>query len=202
MTDTLTCTVCSAPLTGKQLRFCCRKHAMDWHNSQGSWKERKDRHQRNARWRARYKADPEYWRNRQKQWRADHPEQTKLIYERQRAKHPLSPWRRMVKQASTRAKTKGLPFDLTFEWAKARWTGFCELTKIPFIIAGADRGSAIFFPSLDRIEPAKGYVQTNCRFILFGLNTFKSNGTDEAMYLVAEALLANKPVQKAAPPML
>ena len=180
------------PLVGNQLRFCSRQHGNTWHNHQGHWKERKDRFSRNAKKRAAYKANPEYWRNRQKAWREANPEQSRLIYERQKAKHPLSPWRRMVIAAKQRATAKAMPFDLTFEWASKRWTGFCELTNLPFVVTRENGATAIFSPSLDRIIPVLGYVQTNCRFVLLGINGLKNDGTDEAMYLVAEALLAYK----------
>lgn len=99
----------------------------------------------------------------------------------------------MIIAAKQRSKVKGIPFDLTFEWAKTRWTGFCELTGLPFSDAG------IFLASLDRKIPANGYVQSNCRFILFDINVFKNDGTDEAMYFVAEALLKHRELLEATP---
>lgn len=98
------------------------------------------------------------------------------------------PWNIAVSSARTRARESDIPFDLTDEWGAARWTGKCELTGIPFrIVRGV--GTKIFAPSLDRIIPSLGYVQSNCRFILFCVNAFKHNGTDEQMYAVADALM-------------
>jgi hypothetical protein len=191
MENNLKCFICDKPLTGKQLRYCCHAHAQRWNNAKFHWRERKDRAARNAKKRAEYRADPEYWRNRQKAWRESHPEQAKIIARRASAKHPRSPWRRMIISAKQRAKAKNIPFDLTFDWGKATWTGFCALTKIPF----ADRSEAtsgMFSPSLDRVIPEKGYVQDNCRFVLLCVNTFKNDGTDAAMYFIAEALLKNR----------
>lgn len=84
---------------------------------------------------------------------------------------------------------RNLPFTLTDEWARKRWTGRCELTGIPFVVAGTH--GKFFSPSLDRIDPKKGYVDDNCRFILFAVNTLKGVGTDEDMMLVARELIAN-----------
>lgn len=47
-----------------------------------------------------------------------------------------------------------------------------------------------FSPSIDRIVPALGYTPENCRFILWAVNAFKHDGTDDDMYRVAEALIA------------
>ncbi len=92
--------------------------------------------------------------------------------------------------ARKRAAAKSLPFDLTKEWAKAHWTGRCELTDLPFFfdhtgVAGPKQMS----PTIDRIRPELGYVQSNCRFILQGVNALKSGGTDEDMLVIAEALV-------------
>ncbi len=84
---------------------------------------------------------------------------------------------------------RNLPFTLTDEWARARWTGKCELTGIPFVVEG--KHGKFFSPSLDRIDPKLGYVDGNCRFILFAVNTLKGVGTDEDMMLVARGLVAN-----------
>lgn len=182
------CLTCAAILDKTRTKFCCQQHAMKWHNSRAPWKERKDRHHKNALKRAAYKAAPEFWKNKQRKWREDHPEQQKFIDQRMKEKYWSSPWRKIIAGARTRAARKHIPFDLTFEWGEARWTGFCELTKMPFV----QRHNAtigIFSPSLDRIDPTKGYTQKNCRFILLGVNGLKHDGTDEAMYLVAEALI-------------
>jgi len=100
------------------------------------------------------------------------------------------PWLQLVKNARTRANVKALPFDLTDEWAAARFTGHCELTGLPFrSYAGAGSRPRAFSPSIDRIDPALGYVQGNCRFILFGLNALRGTGTDQEMLQIAGALL-------------
>ena len=179
------CIVCNAPLSGKQKRFCSQKHAMDWHNSKAPWRELQARYRKNAKQKAERRANPEFWRNRQKAYREAHPEYVKAVAVQTAKRHEASPWRRCVIGAKQRAKIKNHPFDLTFEWAESRWTGFCELTNIPF-------GPGPFAPSLDRIIPELGYVQTNCRFVLLGINGLKNIGSDDAMYLIAEALLAHR----------
>lgn len=93
----------------------------------------------------------------------------------------------LVRGAKNRAKKYGHDFNLTVEWAEARWNGFCELTGIAF---DWSKGRVnIYSPSIDKIDPSVGYVQSNCRFILASVNALKSSATDAEMYAVASALL-------------
>lgn len=111
---------------------------------------------------------------------------------RKQKERNIQPWHTIVKGAQARSKVKNIPCDLTPEWARARWTGRCELTGLPFEIGLRGSGGKLFSPSVDKIIPALGYTQSNCRFILHCVNIFKYTGTDEQMYAVANALLANR----------
>ncbi len=95
----------------------------------------------------------------------------------------------LVRGAKARAAKKRLPFDLTIQWARTIYTGRCSLTGLEFKIYTGSQGS--FSPSLDRIDPALGYTQRNCRFILAALNLMKLNGRDEEMLLIARALVSS-----------
>lgn len=97
---------------------------------------------------------------------------------------------RLVADAKARARQRGLFFDLTQEWAEARWNGTCEITGFPFVVDGCK--SSAFSPSLDRIDPAKGYAQDNCRFILWAINRFKNSDTDGLMFSIASAMVASR----------
>lgn len=191
MTQNSKCLICETALDGRRTKFCCHKCAMKWHNRRAIWAERSDRAVHNARKRAAYAADPEGWAAKARAWRAANPEKHRIIETRSKERYWASPWMKMVNAARLRAKKKNLPFDLTFEWAEQRWTGFCELTGIPFS-PRYNTSAGLFSPSIDKIDPKKGYVQSNSRFILFAVNNLKHDGTDEAMYLVAEALIANR----------
>jgi len=94
----------------------------------------------------------------------------------------------LLRGAQSRAKKKNLPYDLTKEWLLSRWTGRCELSGIPFVLRDGAPGPKFYSPSIDRIVPALGYVQSNCRVILWAVNALKHDGTDEDMYRVARAL--------------
>jgi hypothetical protein len=70
-----------------------------------------------------------------------------------------------VRRAEKRAKQKGLPFNLTREWMELKLiAGLCEVSGIPF----QDVGPAS--PSIDRVIPSRGYIQTNCRVVLWCIN--------------------------------
>jgi hypothetical protein len=97
------------------------------------------------------------------------------------------PWLPLLTGAQHRSAKSGMPFALTREWCEARWTGRCELTGIEFILNTKSRDN--FAPSIDKIDPRKGYVPDNCRFILFAFNLLKFTGTDETMYALARALI-------------
>jgi hypothetical protein len=93
--------------------------------------------------------------------------------------------------AKGRSKKKAIPFDLTNEWAESIWTGKCALTGIEFVLGQRGHGPKRLSPSIDRIEPAKGYVPDNCRFILHAVNALKQDGTDAEMMEIARAIVQN-----------
>lgn len=103
------------------------------------------------------------------------------------------PWQTLIHSAKARAAKQGLPFDLTDEWGANTWTGVCALTKLPFMLGIRRPVSRTFAPSIDKIIPSLGYVRGNCRFVLWAVNAFKYDGTDDDMYRVAEALILCRP---------
>jgi hypothetical protein len=144
---------------------------------------------------ARKRADPEKTKAQRNAYRAADPERYKE-YDRkdqmkQRIRHP---WRSSFNAARKRARKKGLEFTITHDWARANFTGFCALTGLPFAVREevGKSGPGPFSPSLDQIEPAKGYTPDNCRYVLFAVNAFKHVLSDAEMRVVAEALLANR----------
>ena len=98
------------------------------------------------------------------------------------------PWRRLVQYAAVRAKQANLRFDLDEAWAEARWTGRCELSGLPFELAGKNSLRA-FWPSIDRRDPQLGYTQSNCRFVLMALNVWKHDRSDEILLAIAQGIV-------------
>lgn len=81
---------------------------------------------------------------------------------------------RAVRAAKKRAVDKRLAFDLDVEWAldALKAQDFkCVLTSIPFYMeSSASSKVHPYMPSLDRIEPKKGYVRGNVRIVVYAIN--------------------------------
>lgn len=121
-------------------------------------------------------------------WYFDHHEYSKKDRQVRAAQSRIdTPWKKLLYIAKLRAVAKGVPFSLTEAWAESRWTGTCELTDIPFKVTRPNGG--FYSPSIDRIKAALGYTPENCRFILFAVNTFKGQGTDDDMMAAAIELI-------------
>lgn len=147
-------------LLGKRL-FCCRSCQA--------------RHRR--------KTKPEWYREKYQRDKQRSNLASRQRYHRTRA---TSPWEPLITMAKVRAKQKKIPFNLTNEWGKRRWTEKCEVTGLRFTLGLSKRGP--FSPSIDQIVPGSGYTTDNCRFVLWAINAFKATGTDEEMFLIAEAI--------------
>ena len=80
--------------------------------------------------------------------------------------------------AKARARKFNLPFDLDFEWMMERMDK-CAVTNIPFELERTGEKQRSFAPSIDRIDPQKGYTKDNCRMVIGMYNRAKGEGTDE-----------------------
>ena len=92
-------------------------------------------------------------------------------------KNMLDPeWRlaKLLSMAKNRAKEKKLDFDLTLEYLKGLWDGTdgkCQVSNIPFELRRPEFGKVHpYAPSIDRIEPSRGYTKGNVRIIVYQLN--------------------------------
>lgn len=81
--------------------------------------------------------------------------------EYQKAYLKKNPWARNWQFSKARAKRKGTEHTLTVEDFKALWE--------------RDAAHLLTKPSIDRIDPNKGYVPGNCRFIEASLNSRLGN---------------------------
>jgi hypothetical protein len=113
-----------------------------------------------------------------RQYRIDHPEE---IAERRKTDRAVRPERAMFHAAKNRAKKRGLPFNI--DKSDIVIPDVCPVLGIPLASRGA---LSMWSPSLDRIEPALGYVKGNVRVISHRANMLLLNSTLEEARLIYE----------------
>ena len=97
--------------------------------------------------------------------------------------------RNAIRASKDRAKKKGLPFNLTLDHLNEIWPdgNKCPVFGVPFV---RGRGGPIpTSPTIDRIEPAKGYTIGNIEVISRRANLIKSDATAAQVMIVAQYLL-------------
>lgn len=100
----------------------------------------------------------------------------------------------MVANARFRAGKRGIPFNLDAEdveaFQKIIDAGACQLSGISFTILSGQTSTS---PSLDRIDPALGYVKGNVRVICHALNMALGNWGEVEFRRIATAYLTAEP---------
>ena len=93
---------------------------------------------------------------------------------------------RMLRELRYRAKRKGLEFNLTIE--DITGVGVCPVLGVP--LERAVGGSALDnSPSIDRIDPSKGYVKGNVQVLSKKANAMKQDATPEELVKFAQWVL-------------
>lgn len=85
--------------------------------------------------------------------------------------------KQLLANAKYRAEKKNLAFDLDLDWVIRNLSPMkCQISTLPIDIT---HSSAMpNSPSIDKINPFKGYTKDNCRVILNCLNMVMSNHTE------------------------
>lgn len=94
-----------------------------------------------------------------------------------------------INRARSRSRKLDLPCDLDMEYLLELLEsqgGRCPLTGLPMTLAYGPRSP--FLPSLDRIEPEKGYVKGNVRFLCFAANVGRNQFGDETYIEICKAV--------------
>ena len=97
--------------------------------------------------------------------------------------------------AKLRAAKQNLPFNLSIEWVRERISnGICEVTKLPLILVNqhtynTQNNMQPFSPSIDRIVPSLGYIESNCRLVCSIFNLCKHHWTDDDVKKFAQAYI-------------
>jgi hypothetical protein len=103
----------------------------------------------------------------------------------------LAQTRCMTSAAKSRAIQKNLDFDIDREHVRSLVVTHCPILGIALEWARWNgSGSCVVpgSPSLDRIDPSRGYVKGNVWIISHKANSIKSNATHEELKLVTKAV--------------
>lgn len=81
---------------------------------------------------------------------------------------------------------------MTREWVLERLSkGHCEVTRLPFMFDRTTTNSNPLAPSIDQINPGKGYYPENCQMVVTIYNQAKADYGEGAVLAMARALLRN-----------
>lgn len=94
------------------------------------------------------------------------------------------PKRYMLESARTRAKARGLPCTITESDFDV--PSHCPILGIPLSVKYGSRGASDNSPSLDAIDPSKGYVSGNVQVLSQLANQMKNSATLEQCVMLGE----------------
>lgn len=97
----------------------------------------------------------------------------------------------MLRSARARAKAKNLPFNIDNGYIRSIISSHCPIFGTPLEWSarrGGKPGALPNSPSLDRIDPSKGYVKGNVWIISYRANAIKNDASHEELKLVTEAV--------------
>jgi len=103
--------------------------------------------------------------------------------------------RHLFCNAKRRARRDNLPFDLTIEWLETMVASHCPITLQPLdwlkeqVVNGTASPNS---PSIDKIRPELGYVQSNCAIISHRGNAIKNDGTIDEHRRVVQYMAAQQ----------
>ena len=98
-----------------------------------------------------------------------------------------NPSRYLYNQAKHRSRKRNIFFDLTPEDIVI--PEYCPVLGIPLMMGkGIKSGPTHNSPSIDRIDPKKGYTPDNIRVISWRANSLKSDGTLKELQVLVEDL--------------
>lgn len=94
----------------------------------------------------------------------------------------------MVAAALRRAEKYGLPFDIDAEYVASITPEVCPVFGV--VLSMAEGTAQDSSPSLDRMDPVKGYVKGNVQVISNKANMMKQNASRDDLRIFAEWILA------------
>lgn len=92
----------------------------------------------------------------------------------------------MLSDAKERARKLALPFDIALE--DVCIPTHCPLLGVELCVTNSRTSGRANSPSLDRIDPTKGYVRGNVWVVSFRANAIKQDASPEELERIATAL--------------
>jgi hypothetical protein len=84
-----------------------------------------------------------------------------------------------VGQIKTKADKLDIPFDINTKDIVEIITFECPILKVPIDYFKEGKGCSDHSPSIDRVDPSKGYIRGNIQIISQKANRLKSNCTED-----------------------
>lgn len=103
---------------------------------------------------------------------------------------PATPASRLLSLTKYRAQKRDIVFNLTLE--DVAIPDFCPVLGLPLYRNSGGRAQGPNSPTVDRVDPDKGYVKGNVRVISARANAIKSNATPEELLRVAAYFQENR----------
>lgn len=116
----------------------------------------------------------------------------RIEYRRKNEETPRGRALVMVQHAKANCSSHGrsLEFDLDISDVQPQLElGVCAKTGLPFDLTMGD-GRKAYGPSIDRIDPTKGYIKGNIQVVIWAYNSARGFWGDEVLWKLAAALVA------------
>ena len=94
-----------------------------------------------------------------------------------------------IREVRRRSESKNLKCTITADWLNEKFEPMiCEATGLRLIWDGPAKGNP-WAPSVDRIDPSKGYTEDNTQITCWAYNWAKGNWSHDVLSIVAHAIV-------------
>lgn len=100
-----------------------------------------------------------------------------------RLRSPHTPFRQVVSAYKRNARSSGVPFELTDDECRALFEKDCfYCSESPANRCTVRSGESYIYNGIDKVDPSRGYVFSNCVSCCFPCNQMKSDVTQQAFF--------------------
>jgi hypothetical protein len=100
--------------------------------------------------------------------------------------------------ARRRAKERGLKIDLDRQWVIDKIKSGCQISGLQFrfekTISVGTGNAHPYYPTVDKINPSKGYTKDNCRIVCWFVNRAKGTMSDSEFIACANLIAYMNPM--------